>query len=96
MGRRSLAQEYLDEVPEQEGGEEGTWLVLYDFKGVKPNPRFWSNVKRLSALVGDSRLVQYSVFMTGSRRGAVAAVKLVRHYSGEVVVFKDEEVDLSV
>ena len=26
---------------------EGVWLMLNDFKGVKPNPRFWGNMKRL-------------------------------------------------
>jgi len=39
-------------------------------------------------------MVQYSVFLTGSRRGAIAAGKLVRHYGGEVVAFKGEEVEL--
>lgn len=93
MGRRSLAQEYYEEASEEEEGEE-TWLVLYDFKGVKPNPRFWANVRRLTGLVGSSRLIQYSVFMTGSRRGAIVAGRLVRHYGGEVVAFKGEEVEL--
>jgi len=32
--------------------------------------------------------------MTRSRRGAVAAVKLARHYGGEVMVFKGEEVEV--
>ena len=37
--------------------------------------------------------MQYSVFMTGSRRAAMAVVKLTRHYGGEVMVFKGEEVE---
>ena len=45
LGRKSLAEEYLDEVSEMEGQGEGTWLLLYDFD-VKPNPRFWLNLRR--------------------------------------------------
>jgi hypothetical protein len=93
MGRRSLAREYYEEIPEKED-EKGTWIVIYDFRGVKPNPRFWANIRRLISLVGRSRLVQYSVFVTGRRRGAIAAGKLVRHYGGEVLAFKGEEVEL--
>ena len=92
--RKSLAEKFYEGTSEEEDGEEGTWLVLYDFKGVKPNPRFWANVRRLMGLVGGSRLVQYSVFMTGSREGAIVAGRLVRHYGGEVVAFKGEEVEL--
>ena len=39
---------------------------------------------------------QYSVFRTGSRRGAIAVVKLARHYGAEVVVFKGEEIEFDV
>ena len=91
MGRKSLAEKYLDEVPDGEV-EEGTWLVMYDF-GSKPNPRFWSNLRRLNDLVGESSMVQYSVFMTRSRRGAIVANKLARHYGAQVDVFKGERVE---
>jgi len=70
-GRKSLAEIIYEEIPGDEGGEEETWLVLYDF-GSKPNPRFWGNIRRLIGLVGEGSLVQYSVFMTRSRRGAMA------------------------
>ncbi len=90
MGRKSIAQEYYEEIPEKED-EEGTWLVLYDFK-VKPNPRFWANIKRLIGLVGEGSLVQYSVFMTKSRRGAMACEKIAKHYGAKVMVFKGEEI----
>ena len=89
MGRKSIAEEYYGEIPEKE--EEGTWLVLYDFKS-KPNPRFWANIKRLTRLVGEGSLVQYSVFMTKSRRGAVTAVKIARHYGARVMLFRGEEI----
>jgi len=35
---------------------------------------------------------QYSVFMTGSRRGALAAERIARHYGASVMVFKGEQV----
>ncbi len=91
MGRKSIAEEYYEEIPEKEDEEEGTWLVLYDFKS-KPNPRFWANIKRLIGLVGEGSLVQYSVFMTRSRRCAMASEKIARHYGARVMVFKGEEI----
>ncbi len=92
LGRKSIAQEYYEEISEKEDEEEGTWLVLYDFKS-KPNPRFWANIKRLVVLVGEGSLVQYSVFMTGSRRGAMACERIARHYGASVMVFKGEEIE---
>ena len=94
MGRKSIAEEYYSEIPEEEDEEEGTWLVMYDFKS-KPNPRFWGNVKRLIGLVGEGSLVQYSVFMTRSRRGAMAAERIARHYGASVMVFKGEEIEFA-
>ena len=93
MGRKSIAEIIYGEIPEDEGGESETWLVLYDF-GSKPNPRFWGNIKRLISLVGEGSLVQYSVFMTRSRREAMAAMKLARHYGAEVMVFKGEQIGI--
>ena len=92
MGRKSIAQEYYGEITEKEDEEEGIWLVLYDFKS-KPNPRFWADIKRLVVLVGEESLVQYSVFMTGSRRGAMACEKIAQHYGASVMVFKGEQVE---
>ncbi|EMR73347.1 hypothetical protein MCGE09_00464 [Thaumarchaeota archaeon SCGC AB-539-E09] len=95
MGRKSLAQEFFEWIPaEEEDGFDRTWIVLYDFKGIKPNPKFWVNLRRLKGLSGSGSLVQYSVFMTRSRRGAAVAVMLARHYGGEVMVFRGEEVEL--
>jgi len=96
MGRKSLAEQYYEETSKEEDSSVATWIVLYDFRGVKPNPRFWKNVNRLIGMIGGSSMVQYSVFMTGSRRGAIAAVKLARHYKADVVVFRGEEVDFEV
>lgn len=59
--------------------------------GVARAPPFWGNIRRLIGLVGEGSLVQYSLFMTGSKRGAMAAMKLARHYGAEVMVFKGEQ-----
>lgn len=92
MGRRSLAEELLEKA-EQYEEIKGIWLVIYDFKGVKPSPRFWGNLKRLMRLIGDGSMVQYSVFRTGSRRGAVVALMLAEHYGAQVLTFLGEESD---
>jgi len=52
----------------------------------QPNSRFWGNVRRLIGLVGEGSLVQYSVFMTRSRRGAMAVERIARHYGASVMV----------
>jgi len=44
MGRISLAKKYYEETETDD--EKGTWLVLYDFKGIKPSSKFWANLKR--------------------------------------------------
>jgi hypothetical protein len=95
LGRKSRAQEYWEEYSEGDG-EEGTWLVLYDFNRGKPNPRFWGNLKRLIGLAGGGGLVQYSVFRAESRRSAVTAARVAVHYGAEVALFKGEFVDFSV
>jgi len=89
LGRKSLAEKYYEETPEQE--EEGTWIVLYDFKGIKPSSKYWQNLKRVISLTGDSSLIQYSVFMTRDKRGAITATRLARHYGAEVMAYKVEE-----
>ena len=93
MGRKSLAEKYFEETPEQE--EEGNWIVLYDFKGMKPSSKYWHNLKRLTSLVGESSLIQYSVFMTKDKRGAITATKLAKHYGTETRTFKAEELVLN-
>ncbi len=94
LGRKSLAEIYYEETSEEEK-ENGTWLVMYDFKS-KPNPRFWMNIHRLIGLVGEGSMVQYSVFMTGSKRCAMASERIARHYGAKVMVFKGEEIDFGV
>jgi hypothetical protein len=45
MPRQSLAEEYYletEETPEESGVE---WLLLYDFREVKPSTKFWTDHK---------------------------------------------------
>jgi hypothetical protein len=58
-----------------------------------PNPRFWGNIKRLIGLVGEGSLVQYSVFMTRSRRGAMVSEMIAKHYGAQIMVFKGEKIE---
>ena len=92
MGRKSFAQKFFEEL-EVEDGFDYSWIVLYNFHGVKPNPNFWSNLKRLSEIAG-GELTHYSVYRTNSLRGTVVADRLARHYGAETLVYKGEEMDL--
>ena len=50
-------------------------------------------MRRLVRLLGAGSMVQYSVFKTSSRRGAIVAERLDKHYGAWAVVFKGEKVD---
>ena len=94
MTRRSLAEvlyEEAEDAPEEEGQE---WLLLYDFEGIKPGTKFYTNLARLSALKGKTELIQYSALLTSSRRVALAAKNLAAHYGAKTTVFKVVETDL--
>ncbi len=93
MPRISLAKQYYEETETDD--ETGSWLVLYDFIGIKPSSKFWINLKRIQAIVGVGTLIQYSAFKTDSKRGAITTVKLAKHYGARLKMFKAEEVDLS-
>ncbi len=87
MGRISLAAKFYEDtenIPE----EEGTWLVLYDFKGIKPSTKYWTNLNRIIKIAGGGSLVQYSVFTTEDKRAAAAAKRLAKHYGAETIVYK--------
>ena len=56
-GRRSLAEKFYERVERDYEEERGTWLDLYDFKGVKANSKFWTNMKRVENLVDGGSLV---------------------------------------
>ena len=90
MGRISLAEKFYQET-ESLPGEVGTWLVLYDFKGIKPSVKYWTNLNRLIKMTGGGSLIQYSVFTTKERRAAFAARKLAEHYGAETMVYRVEK-----
>ena len=90
MNQISLAQRILDE--ESSTDEEGTWIIVYDFKDLKPSPRFWVNLQRLKELTS-CRSVQYSVVVAKKWEAAAAVARLASHYGADVVVFKGEAVD---
>jgi hypothetical protein len=93
MGKRSLAEKIFDEYKEQDPGEN-TWLIIYDFPRVKPTSKFYDNLNRIKTLAEDGQLVQYSVFMTRDQRAAKAMRDLVKHYDGQVMMFRGELADL--
>lgn len=89
MSQTSLAQQILDEYASAD--EEGTWIVVYDFRDRKPCPRFWANLRRLKELA-DCRSIQYSVVLAGNRKTASAVARLASHYGADVAVFRGEAV----
>ncbi len=93
MGRRSLAEKLYEEYKKEEPGED-TWLIIYDFPGIKPTTKFYDNLNRIKTLAIDGQLVQYSVFMTRDQRAAKTTRDLVKHYDGQVMMFRGEPVDL--
>jgi hypothetical protein len=93
MTRRSLAEVLYGEA--EDAPEEGQeWLLLYDFEGIKPGTKFYTNLARLSALKGKTALIQYSALLTSSRRVALAAKNLAAHYGAKTTMFKVMGTDL--
>jgi hypothetical protein len=93
MGRKSLAEQLWERYLEEEKGTT-TWLVIYDFKDSKPPTKLYDNIKRIKNLAEDGELVQFSVYMTGDQRAAKAVRDLIRHYDGQVTVFRGEPTEL--
>jgi hypothetical protein len=94
MPRRSLAEQIYQETENITEEPETSWLILYDFHEVKPNTRFWINIKRLTTHDPCSTLIQYSALKTGSKRVASATRRLVEHYGGAARVFRVENVEI--
>lgn len=94
MGRKSLAEIIYERVKEDHEEERGTYLVLYDYKGKKANSTFWDNMKRVENLVNGGSLIQYSVFRTTSKIGAVVVQKLAEHYGAETILYSAEKIDI--
>jgi hypothetical protein len=94
LPRRTLAEELYSEAEETPEEEDVEWLLLYDFRDMKPHTNFWTNLSRLTALGGRSRLIQYSAFVTCSRRIVVSAKELAEHYGASTEVFRGREAEL--
>jgi hypothetical protein len=93
MGRLSLAQKFLEQLNFKDRKDE-KWIILYDFKGNKPSPNFWSNLNRIREILNDAPSTHNSVFLTTSMKGAVATERLIRHYGGEANVYKAKETQI--
>ena len=93
MGRKSLAEKLWQRYIEEEKGKE-TWLVIYDFHNTKPPTKLYDNIHRIKILAEDGDLIQFSVFMTRDQRAAKAVRDLIRHYDGQVTVFRGEPTEL--
>ena len=82
MTRKSLAEIFYEDSrnePEETGQE---WLLLYDFKGIKPGTKFYTNLTQLATLKGETTLIQYSALLTTSRS---ARMRGARMYVGDGV-----------
>ena len=91
MGRKSTAQKLLDGLPPHDAHDR-TLLVLYDFHGGPPHPRFYANLHRITELTSDdSSLVQYSAYKTSSLRAALAAHALASRMGAETAIFEGAE-----
>ncbi len=90
MGRISLAKKFYEET-KNISKKDGTWLVLYDFKGIKPSTKYWTNLNRIIKITGGGSLIQYSVFTTTDKRAAAVAKRLAEHYGAETIVYKVEK-----
>jgi hypothetical protein len=93
MGRKSIADQIFDQYSEEDPGDS-TWIIVYDFQGVKPTTKFYDNLHRIQSKAEDGQLIQYSVYVTHDRRAAKAVKQLVLHYKGDVTVFRGELADL--
>jgi len=84
MPRRSVVDALSSRVNGKD--EKGLYIVIYDFEvgsGGKIPTRFYDNLEKL-----DVKRLQKSVLLCSSRRSALIAALLVRHYGGEARVFR--------
>jgi hypothetical protein len=91
MGRKSTARKLLEELPGRDSLDR-TLLVLYDFHGGPPHPRFYANLHRITELTEDgSSLVQYSAYRTKSLKAALTAQALASGMGAEVAIYEITE-----
>lgn len=87
---QSLAEKFLEE--HQSEDDPYKWIVIYDFVNLKPPPKFWKNLDKLTSISSISR-IQYSVFTAENKGDALALAKLSEYYGGTVEVFRCEAVE---
>jgi len=90
MGRRSNAQVLQEDMEEIEDEQE-TFLIIYDFIGLKPSKRFWENLSRISMESALSGLIQYSVYLACSLREAILVARLAESYDADSMIFSAKE-----
>ena len=87
MGRKSIAEKLLEELPKQDSYDR-TLLVLYDFTETRAPVDFYNNLSRVTELVEEgSSLVQYSAFRTTSLKAAIAVARLAGRYKADVALY---------
>ena len=90
MGRKSLAEKMYEQFKDSEPGD-ATWLIVYDFPGKKPSTKFYENLHRIKSLGTDGQLIRSGVYKTGDIRVTITLQLLIKHYGGEVTLFRVEQ-----
>jgi len=91
MGRKTIAEKLLGELPKADSFEK-TMLVLYDFSKRKAPGDFYNNLKRITEATEDgASMVQYSVYRTTSMKAAIAVGRLAARYGAETVLYEVTE-----
>lgn len=80
MGRKSTAEVILSQFEGQPPGEEGRYLVVYDFEGESIHHRFFENLQRIMNCLEDGERLQYSVIECRHLKTAQAVKALAVHY----------------
>jgi len=91
MGRKSIAEKLIEELPEQDIFDK-LYLVLYDFTKTRAPVDFYNNLKRVTEITEDgSTLVQLSAFRTTSMKAAIAVSRLAERYGADVQLYEVTE-----
>ncbi len=93
MGRKSTADIILDQFEGQPFGEEGQYLVMYDFEGESIHHRFFENLQRIMNRLGDGERLQYSVIKCMHLKTAQMVKALAIHYGcSDIHIYKVLEI----
>ena len=95
MGRKSHADEIIEELEEMEDAE-GHFLVIYDFERKEGKPihhSFFSNLKRIFKKLGDGKRLQFSVIECRRLKTANAIRLLAKRFNArDVIAFEIDKV----